>query len=163
MISGGKKMRRRLFLFFCGIMTLFLFGCKRIGLISPHFASVEVLDENNEFASGCTFSALYDGQNDSEFSVYLDNGVGETDESHIHPIFKLRPCKTYDLSSDRFVTEYANGTPADEVIQKFRIRVSKEGYETVEYTPTLRPNTVCYALDSIVLKKSDGTSGSEVK
>ena len=50
------------------------------------------------------------------------------------------------------------------MIKKFRISVSKEGYETVEFTPTLQPDEiVIYALDSIVLKKLSDTSDAEVK
>ena len=87
-------MRQRLFLVFCGIMALFLFGC-RTGLCSPHFACVEVIDENGSFIEGCEFSALYDGQNDSEFGVHLDSDEGETDESKIFSVFKSRPCRYF--------------------------------------------------------------------
>ena len=152
-------MRQRLFLFFCGIMTLFLFGCIIGPNPSPHFASVEVIDENGLFIEGCEFSALYDGQNDSEFDVHLDSDEGETDESKIFPVFKSRPCRYYDLFSNRFAADCEMPHSVEDLIKKFRISVSKEGYETVEFTPTLQPDEiVIYALDSIVLKKLSDTS-----
>ena len=156
-------MRQRLFLFFCGIMTLFLFGC-RTGICSPQFASVEVLDENNEFVSECTFSAVYDGQGEVDLCCYSFNASEADEETYRFKFLRGRPCRWYDLHSNKFSYEVGRGKTDDEVIKKFRIRVSKEGYESVEYTPTVHPDApFYYALDSIVLKKSDGTSGSEIK
>ena len=157
-------MKKRLIFLFCGIMALFLFGCVIGPNPSPHFASVEVIDENGLFIEGCEFSALYDGQNDSEFDVHLDSDEGETDESKIFPVFKSRPCRYYDLFSNRFAADCEMPHSVEELIKKFKISVSKEGYETVEFTPTLHPDEiVVYALDSIVLKKLSDTSDAEVK
>lgn len=157
-------MKRETSLAIATVLVLLIFNSCKDGIPSPYFAKVEVLDENDVFISGCSFSLSYNGNKIPEDEIFVDFYNHSQSDEDITWGFKGK--KWYEIGTNFFSDIIRkDNDPVNEIV-KFKITVSKNGYEPLEFTPT--PYSIegsgwlYYGVDIIVLKKIDASPADDV-
>ncbi len=134
-------------IFFAGLLIFLfsIFSCKHIGIPSPFFAYVEVLDENDTFIENCEFSATYKGTVVENFMVMLFESSNES----IDHINSFKGKKLYEIGAQIYSDELLNGKDNKDVLSKFSVTILKTGYNPYTFTPSLEANS-----DTNIVNKS---------
>ena len=125
---------------------------------SSGFAYIEVLDEDYNPITDCSFSATYDGNavddlfwyyteyNESSFNFFCG------DSDHV-PGFLIGRTD-YELCTYLYSQVIRSGIKAEDAISRFVITVSKKGYKAETFTLSIDPSVSYVACKSVVLKKN---------
>ncbi len=146
------------------VLVIFVFNSCKNGIPAPDFAHVEVLAEDGVFINDCSFSVSYNGNTFPDDEIFVDFYDFSQSDEDIMVGFKGK--KWYEISTNFFSDSIRkDNDPVNEIV-KFKITVSKNGYEPLEFTPT--PYSIegsgwlYYGVDTIVLKKIDASPADDV-